>query len=161
MQSFVHFVSAVNEWVGRISGLLILVVVFIIAREVVARGLFHAPSLWADESMTYIAGFVYVLGGGYALLHRRHVAVDLIYERFGWRGRRICDVIAFLLFSAYCCTLMWYGWSLAMTSFGQNETSGTLWNPPIWPVKFAIPIGGLLLFLQGVVNLIKDFSSRP
>jgi len=63
-------------------------VVLIIAREVIARSVFHSPALWADESMTYIAGFVYVLGGGYALLYRRHVAVDIVYERFGWRGRR-------------------------------------------------------------------------
>lgn len=161
MRSFVHIIACVNEWVGRIAGLLILLVVFIIAREVIARSVFHSPSLWADESMTYIAGFVYVLGGGYALLHRRHVTVDIVYGLFGWRGRRVCDVLAFVLFSAYCLTLIWFGWDMAMTSLAQGETSGTLWDPVIWPVKFAIPLGGLLLFLQGIANLIQDFSSRP
>jgi len=159
-RSFIHIVGWVNEWVGRLAGLLILVVVAIIAREVVARTVFHAPALWADESTTYIAGFVYVLGGGYALRYRRHVTVDMVYERFGWHGRRICDVIAFALFTAYCLTLIVYGWELAVTSFQQNETSGTLWNPPIWPVKFAIPIAGILLFLQGVANLIENFQQR-
>ncbi|MGB3290238.1 MAG: TRAP transporter small permease subunit [Burkholderiaceae bacterium] len=158
MNAFIHLIGRVNEWVGRLAGLLILLVVFIIAREVIARSVFHAPALWADESMTYIAGFVYVLGGGYAMLHRRHVAVDMVYERFGWRGRRVCDLLAFALFSAYCFTLMWYGWDMAVMSFMQNETSGTLWNPPIWPVKFAIPIAGALLYLQGLANLIENFK---
>ncbi len=161
MQLFVHIIGRVNEWVGRLAGLLILLVVFIIAREVIARSVFNAPSLWADESMTYIAGFVYVLGGGYALLHRRHVAVDIVYTLFGWHGRRTCDVIAFVLFTAYCLTLIWFGWNMAMASFAQSETSGTIWNPLVWPVKFAIPLGGLLLYLQGIANLIKDFSSKP
>jgi TRAP-type mannitol/chloroaromatic compound transport system permease small subunit len=159
MSSFIHFIGRVNEWVGRLAGLLILLVVAIIAREVIARSVFHSPALWADESMTYIAGFVYVLGGGYALLHRRHVTVDMVYELFGWRGRRLCDLLAFVLFSAYCLTLIWFGWDMAVTSFLQNETSGTLWNPPIWPVKFAIPIAGALLYLQGLANLIENFSS--
>lgn len=161
MNLFIHIIGRVNEWVGRVAGLLILVVVFIIAREVVARGVFHAPSLWADESMTYIAGFVYVLGGGYALLHRRHVTVDMVYERFGFVGQRICDVLAFILFSMYCLTLIWYGMDLGLTSLAQHETSGTLWDPVIWPVKFAIPLGGLLLLLQGVANLIENFMSKP
>lgn len=160
MNSFVHLVGWVNEWVGRLAGLLILAVVAIILREVIARGIFSSPSLWADESMTYLAGFAYVLGGGYTLLHRRHVTVDMAYSQFGYRGRRVCDVIAFLLFSAYCFTLIWYGWELAMTSFGQNESSGTLWDPSIWPVKFAIPIAGLLLFLQGLANLIENFQAK-
>jgi len=159
-RSFIHIVGWVNEWVGRLAGLLILLVVAIIAREVVARTVFHAPAVWADESTTYIAGFVYVLGGGYALRYRRHVTVDMVYELFGWRGRRICDLIAFVLFTTYCLTLIVYGWELAVTSFQQNETSGTLWNPPIWPVKFAIPLAGVLLFLQGVANLIENFQRR-
>jgi len=160
IHSFIRIIGRVNEWVGRLAGLLILLVVAIIAREVIARTVFHAPAVWADESTTYIAGFVYVLGGGYALLHRRHVTVDMVYELFGWRGRRVCDLIAFVLFTAYCLTLIVYGWDLAVTSFLQGETSGTLWNPPIWPVKFAIPIAGALLFLQGVANLLENFQRR-
>ncbi|MFA5522104.1 MAG: TRAP transporter small permease subunit [Castellaniella sp.] len=161
MRWFINLMGHVNEWVGRISGLLILLVVAIIAREVIARTVFHAPAVWADESTTYIAGFVYVLGGGYALRYRRHVVVDIVYERMGWRARRICDVLAFLLFGAYCMTLIWYGWQLANNSFAISETSGTLWDPPVWPVKFAIPIAGVLMLLQGLANLIEDFQRPP
>jgi TRAP-type mannitol/chloroaromatic compound transport system permease small subunit len=160
MNIFVQAVGRVNKWVGRLAGLLILAVVLIILREVVARSLFNAPSLWADESMTYLAGFAYVLGGGYTLLYRGHVTVDMVYVHFSERGKRICDLISFFLFSAYCFTLIWYGWDLATTSFGQNETTGTLWSPPVWPVKFAIPIAGVLLYLQGLANLIENFQTK-
>lgn len=160
MNAFVLIVGRVNKWVGRVAGLLILAVVAIILREVIARSLFSAPSLWADESMTYLAGIAYVIGGGYALLYRGHVAVDMVYERFGYVGRRVCDIIAFLLFSAYCFTLIWYGWDLATASFAQHETTGTLWDPPVWPVKFAIPLAGLLLFLQGLANLVQNFQEE-
>lgn len=158
MHAFIQTIRWVNEWVGRLAGLLILVVVLIITREVIARTLFHSPSLWADESETYIAGFVYVLGGGYALKYRRHVTVDMVYERFGLLSRRACDLIAFALFSAYCLTLIYFGWEIAVNSFAQSESSGTLWDPPIWPVKFSIPIAAALLWLQGIANLIEDFQ---
>jgi TRAP-type mannitol/chloroaromatic compound transport system permease small subunit len=156
MQSFIRTVGRMNEWVGRLAGLLILAVVAIILREVIARSFFSSPSLWADESMTYLASFAYVLGGGYTLLNRGHVRVDMVYERLGLKGKRVSDLIAFVLFSLYCFTLIWYGSDLAITSFEQSESSGTLWNPLVWPVKFAIPIAGVLLYLQGVANLLQD-----
>lgn len=161
MQAFVRAVGVANEWVGRVTGLLIVAVVLIILREVIGRSVFHAPSLWADESMTYLAGLAYVLGGGYALLHRKHVLVDLVYQPVKDRGgtlRAVFDIAGFVLFALYCMTLMWFGWEMGSTSFAQHEGSGTLWNPPIWPLKLAIPLAGLLLLLQGLANLFVDLG---
>jgi TRAP-type mannitol/chloroaromatic compound transport system permease small subunit len=46
------------------------------------------------------------------------------------------------------------GW----TSLQQGEGTGTPWNPPIWPVKLAIPVAALLLLLQGIANLLRDIG---
>ena len=161
MDRFVRSVGLVNEWVGRIAGLLIVAVVLIILKEVIARGAFNAPSLWADESMTYLAGMAYVLGGGFTLLHRKHVAVDMVYQPVAARGgatKRVFDIASFALFAIYSLTLVWFGWDLAATSIQQHEGSGTLWNPAVWPVKLMIPVAAALLFLQGVANLLVDLG---
>ena len=50
---------------------------------------------------------------------------------------------------------------MAWGSFLQSEGTGTPWNPPIWPVKTAIPIAGLLLLLQGIVNLVRELGIVP
>ena len=165
MDAFVRIVGRVNEWVGRVAGLLIVAVVLVILREVIGRGMFNAPSLWADESMTYLAGLAYALGGGYTLLHRKHVLVDLAYQPIARRGgglKKLFDVAGFVLFALYCATLVWYGAKLGLDSFAQHEGSGTLWNPPIWPLKLAIPTAGALLLLQGFANLLVDLGlARP
>jgi TRAP-type mannitol/chloroaromatic compound transport system permease small subunit len=161
MNAFVRTVGRVNEWVGRIAGLLIVGVVLIILREVVFRGLFDWPSLWADESMTYLAGLAYALGGGYTLLHRKHVLVDLVYQPVANRGgslKRTFDIVAFVLFALYCATLIVYGLKLGLESLEQHEGSGTLWNPAIWPLKLAIPVAGVLLLVQGIANLLIDLG---
>jgi len=165
MNLYVRWVGRLNEWVGRVAGLLVVAVVLIIVREVVGRGAFNAPSVWADESMTYLAGMAYALGGGFALLYRKHVTVDIVSERIarrgGWPKQVVCTA-AFLVFALYCLTLVWFGWDLAWNSIRQHEGSGTLWNPPLWPVKLAIPAAGLLLLLQGFANLLVDLGlARP
>lgn len=166
MNHYVRWIGHVNEWVGRIAGLLIVAIVLIILKEVIGRGAFNAPSLWADESMTFLAGTAYALGGGFTLLHRKHVIVDLVYQPIADRGghlKKIVDIAAFLLFSIYCLTLIYFGWDLAITSIKEHEGSGTMWNPALWPMKLAIPVAGTLLLLQGFANLLVDLglASNP
>lgn len=166
MNRYVRWVGLANEWVGRVAGLLIVAIVLIIIKEIVGRSAFNAPSVWADESMTYLAGMAYALGGGFTLLHRKHVIVDLVYQPIADRGgllKQTVDVVAFLLFGIYCVTLIYFGAELAVQSIREHEGSGTLWNPALWPVKLAIPVAGALLLLQGFANLLVDLglASNP
>ena len=45
------------------------------------------------------------------------------------------------------------------TVFGMTvigEASFTDWGPPLYPVKFMMPAGAIMLLLQGVVWFIRD-----
>ncbi len=66
------------------------------------------------------------------------------------------DIIAFPFLLVFAVVLMWLGWGFAMDSFNTNEVSITPWAPLVWPVKFLIPLGALLLLLQGIAKLIAD-----
>src|SRR6266496_4490052 len=93
MDRFFRAVDRVNDWCGRLVGLQILFIVVVIVYEMALRGLFAAPTLWANETMIYVTAMAYLLGGGYALLHRRHVAVDVLYARFSARTRARLDAV--------------------------------------------------------------------
>ena len=48
---------------------------------------------------------------------------------------------------------------MALDSLSIWEHSNSAWNPPVYPVKMMIPIGALLIFLQGVVKLVREIKS--
>ena len=129
--------------------------------EVVARGYFGQATVWANETTVYLSAVTYLLGGGYALLKRGHVRIDLIYGVLGPSAKTVADVITFVCFAIYVGALVWVGSEMAWSSFQQSEGTGTPWNPPIWPVKMAIPIAGLLLLLQGIANLVRELGIVP
>ena len=52
--------------------------------------------------------------------------------------------------------LLWQGTSMAWESTMKLETSQSIWNPHVWPVKIAIPVAGVLVLLQGIVRLVSD-----
>jgi TRAP-type mannitol/chloroaromatic compound transport system permease small subunit len=155
-----RIVDGVNDWVGWLLGFQILLVVGVVVWEVVARYVFNAPTLWANETMVYVTAVAYLLGGGYALLHRRHVVVDVVYARFPTSVRARLDVATFFFFALYLGAMMWAGWLFAWDSMKLGETSGTPWNPPIWPVKLAIPLAAVLVLLQGVTSVTRQFRER-
>ena len=53
-------------------------------------------------------------------------------------------------------TMLWTGARFAMDSVNFGEHSFTEWGVQYWPVKPTIPIGALLLTLQGISKLVKD-----
>lgn len=137
-------------------GALILLVTLAVVYEVVARTFFGQATVWANETTIYLSAMIYLLGGGYALKHRRHVRIDVVYGMFSAQARRRLDVFAFVFFLGYVGVLIWIGADMAWTSFQQSEGTGTPWNPRIWPVKMAIPIAGVLLLLQGIADLLRE-----
>lgn len=159
-------IDDLNEWMGRFWGAAILVVTIAVIWEVVSRTFFAQATTWANETTIYLSAMAYLLGGGYALKHRRHVRIDVVYQMFSEPARRRLDVLAFVFFVLYVGALVWVGADMAWTSFQQSEGTGTPWNPRIWPVKLAIPCAALLLLLQGIADLVRELgiagaSARP
>ena len=155
---FCNAVDAVNRVIGVVLGLAVILVTFVVIYEVIARGVFNLPTTWANETTVYLSAILYLLAGGYALLHRAHVRIDVIYERLSPRTRVRLDLLTFVFFVIYTGILVWIGLQMGLQSFAQGETTGTPWNPVIWPVKLAIPGAGLLLLLQGLANLLRELG---
>lgn len=151
-------IDRLNHWVGTAWALTVILITAAVVYEVVVRTVFGQPTVWSNEVTIYVSACAYLVAGGYAMLYRQHVRIDVLYLTASPANQRRLDVAAFIFFVGYCLTLIVVGGELALTSFGQSETTGTPWNPPIWPVKAMIPISGLLLLLQGTVNLMRDLG---
>lgn len=155
---YCDFIDHLNSWIGRFCALAIFGVTLAVLYEVVSRGAFGQGTLWSNETTIYLSALAYLVGGGYALAHRRHVRIDLVYDLLSPRRKAYLDLFTFLFFVIYVGALIWVGTTMGLTSFRQGEGTGTPWNPPIWPVKLAIPVAALLLLLQGIANLLRDLD---
>jgi TRAP-type mannitol/chloroaromatic compound transport system permease small subunit len=152
-------IDSFNERFGRVLSWLNLVVVGTVVYEIVSRYAFNAPTLWANETMIQASAFLYVLAAGYAQLHGNHVKIDALYMHFGKRTQAVCDVFTWFFFSLFMLALVWQGGVYALDSLRIRESSASVWDPPIWPLKCAIPIGALLLWLQRTADVIRKVSA--
>ncbi len=150
-------IYAINRWLGEILSYFLFVIFVLLMMEVIRRYFFNAPTVWANELTQMLFGSYVVLSGGYILLGGGHVNVDILFSRFSPKTKAALDIATSFLFFLFCGMLLIYGGSLAWESLAQFEHSESAWNPPIYIVKLMIPLGALLLLLQGLVKLILDF----
>ena len=88
-----------------------------------------------------------------------HVRVDLLYGSASPRRKLWTDVfgIVFFLFPT-TLVLAWYAWPFFLASYRTGEMSSNAGGLPVWQVKFLLPFGLALLFLQAVAELVKRIA---
>jgi TRAP-type mannitol/chloroaromatic compound transport system permease small subunit len=158
MKGFLSKIDAISIWSGNIVSIINPVVMVFVVYEIVMRFVFNTPTIWANEATVYLSALAYLLGGAYSLYYKAHVRVDMLYLKFSPRKRAILDVITFFFTFIYLGSLIWVGSIYSWESIKGLEKTGSPWNPPVYPLKIAIPLGAALLLLQSVANFIRDLT---
>lgn len=150
-------VTRVNQWIFMVTVWLMAVVVPVMLYEVIARYLFNAPTVWGMELAVLLFGPYFLLGGPYLLHLKGHVALDLVRQRLNPAWQRRMDLVNYPMIVLFCAILLYFSIPSAWSSWNYKETSFSAWNPPIWPVKVAVPLALGLMMLQAMVEWIRVF----
>lgn len=152
-------IDALNAGIGRGICWLVLVAVVVSAGNALVRyGLHTSSNAWL-ELQWYLFSAVFLLGAGYTLLKNEHIRIDIIASRFSARTQAWIDVFGTVFFLLPIVVLIgWLSWPMVVDSWMRHEMSSDAGGLLRWPVKLLMPIGFLLLALQGVSELIKRLA---
>ncbi|MFP5418884.1 MAG: TRAP transporter small permease subunit [Gammaproteobacteria bacterium] len=151
-----RLIDALTERVGRLTIWLVLVATLISAGNALARyTLGESSNAWL-EIQWYLFGAMFLLAAGYTLKHNGHVRIDIFYTRFGPRGQAWIDLAGGLLFLLPMAGLLaWLAWPMFADAWATHEISPDAGGLVRWPVKLLLPLGFVLLALQGIAEAIK------
>lgn len=158
LQKVSNAIDRLNENIGRGISWLNTLLVVVICYDVTIRYLFNSSSAGIVELEWHLFSFIFLLGAGYALLHDRHVRVDVFYQNYSEKKQAWVNLLGTILFLIPFCVITIHA-SLKFTgnAFAINEGSpdpGGL--PARYIVKAAIPIGFFLLLLQAISLAFKS-----
>lgn len=147
---------------SRLAMIATAFIVLVMFYEVVSRYVFSKPTLWANELSLWIASFVFLIAGQYAMQQRCHIRIYIIYDMFPRWMQKACDLISTSLICVFTFALIYGGYNDAMRRMLRMETFGTAWDPPLpGTLKPAILIIILAVTIQAVSNLIADWNKEP
>jgi TRAP-type C4-dicarboxylate transport system permease small subunit len=149
-------------FIGRLTMMLIVLLCSVMIYEVILRYVFEAPTLWANELSLWLAGFVFLCAGLYAMQQRSHIRIFLLYDMLPRTLQRVCDVISTSLIVLFAFFLIYGGYGEAFDKFYRWETFGTAFDPPIpATLKPMVLLVMVLVAFQAVVNLVSDWNAEP
>lgn len=147
----------VTEKISRLcvlfSGILLLLAVGLIGVEVVLRKAFSLSVGGADELSSYALAICISWSLGYALLHKAHIRIDVLYCKLSDKCKAALDILSLLSLIAFMAPLTFFAFSVLNVSISRNSTANTPLQTPLW-----IPQGlwflGLLAFLVTIVIVL-------
>jgi len=150
----------VNAQFGVIANWLVLLACLISAGNAFSRYLFSVSSNGWLEIQWYMFAAMVLLGGPYTLKMNEHVRVDLLYGMASQRTRIWIDIICgFLFLLPMCAIFIYFTWPWFVDSWKINEISSNAGGLVRWPVKLILPVGFVLMALQGISEIIKRIAA--
>lgn len=158
LRKYIGLVDRLNERLGGLLIWLTAVLVLLVCSDVALRYVLHYSSAFLSELEWHVFALLFLLGAGYTLKHEKHVRVDVFYANFSAKRKAWIDLLGTLCFLFPLCGMLIYSSSqFAIRSFVVGEGSidpGGI--PYFWLIKAMVPLGMLLLLLQGGVLVARS-----
>lgn len=152
-------IDQTTAWIGRGVSWLILVAVLVSAGNAVIRKAFDLSSNAWLELQWYLFGAVFMLAAAWTLQKNEHVRIDVISSRLSQKTRLRIDLICHLLFlMPFAVLMVWLSWPFFWRSWITGEQSMNAGGLIMWPAKFLILFGFVVLVFQGISEIIKSVA---
>jgi TRAP-type mannitol/chloroaromatic compound transport system permease small subunit len=156
---YVRYITAVNNAIGKFVMYWVLLMMGILLFETLSRTLFNKPHIWVVESSQFLMAAYYMLAGGYSMILDGHVRMDLLYERWGAKGKAIADVFTGLFLLFYLGFLLFGSFAATKYAIVYHQKNYTPWSPSLIPIKIIMTIGIVLMLLQEIAIFFKDLAT--
>ncbi len=133
---------------------------FLIAYSVVMRYFVNQPVIWVDELVGYLLVASVMLAAADALRHGEHIAVDIVTERLGERGRRLVTLAGLAAVALAAALLALEGADMVAFSRMVGLLSNGKIAVPMWIPQFVVPVGAALLGAAAVVAFLAALTGR-
>ncbi len=152
----------IDKFIKGISNILILMMIampVITSIIILTRSIFGLGSISMQELVMYFHATIFMLGIAYAIKHNKHVSIDIFYNGFSQKTKKLllrlghlCLIIPFAIFLIYISSgMVLQSWRIME---GSSEAGGLGY---VFILKSLIPLCGLLILIQSLAILIREF----
>ena len=156
MQKLLLLVDKASTLAGHVTGWAIVVLTGLISWEVFSRYVLNVPHPWVLDAQIMLYGLLFMMAGAYTLAKGGHVRGDVLYGFFAPRTQASIDLVLYILFFLPGIFALTYaGWIYANESMVIREQTFSPDPLPLYPFKFVIPLAGIFLMFQGLVEIAR------
>ena len=157
MNRVIYAIDQLSKTIGHIFAWCIVMLMLGTTWEVFVRYAMNDPTSWAFDWSYIMYGALFYMAGAYTLSRGGHVRADMFSRLLPVRTQAGIElVLYFLFFFPGVIALVYSGWSYGTESMRIREMSiNSPVGIPIWQIKMLIPVGGALIGLQGIAEVLR------
>jgi TRAP-type C4-dicarboxylate transport system permease small subunit len=152
LESFRRVVQKASYGACFVGMFLAIPLMLLTVGDVVGRSFFNKPIPGTFELSEYMLAVIILLGAAYTQQVKGHVGVDFITSRYSPRTQAVFQFVTTIASLFIIAILVWYGY---IEGLHEKAVSDQL-RIPQWPFKLLVAAGGLLLWLELVLDLISS-----
>jgi TRAP-type mannitol/chloroaromatic compound transport system permease small subunit len=150
IKAFFSLIDTITETISKPASLLVFAMMAVTTWEVVGRYVFNHPTIWAWPTNRQLFGLFILVAGSYTMSRKEHIRIEIIYDYFPPRLKMIARMTTLAVFILFMGVLIWQTAWMGWNSFMSRELLAGAFRIPLYPFKLLIPLGAVLLFLQGI-----------
>ena len=110
LDKFLAIVRKLSLFFSHIASWSLFILILLTVEQVLARYLFKDSSVALQEFQWYLFSLIFLFGAAETLRRNGHVRVDVFYNRFSQKNKRLVNILGslFLLFP-FCILIIYYG----------------------------------------------------
>ncbi len=151
-------VERCNYALGMVSGIGVLVMGIILTYEVVVRYVFNAPTIWVQETSTYLYMWTMLAAASYTLQTRKHVHVDLLIDRLPARPKALLEAATSAVGMLFCAIVSVQAYEMIAATVRFGKVSATPLRVPLWIPQSALLMGFVLLTFQFAFHFLDRLT---
>lgn len=139
---------------GQIAGWMTFAVMLLVVVNALLRYLLNSPVAGTLELTESALPIIIFLSLALTQYEGGHIRVVLLTQHLRPGPQTALRVIAMLLGAGLFAWAAWAGWIMAAKSLAMGELERGSIRFPIWPIKFAVFFGLLLLSVQFLIDAL-------
>ncbi|MCE9681064.1 TRAP transporter small permease subunit [Halomonas alkalisoli] len=152
---FIRTMDVLSRITAYLAAALFIAGVLVICQMVFIRYILGMSTSWQTEFTVFSVTAAMLLGSPYVLMTGGHVAITILPDALGGLPQKLMRLTASLIGLAFCAALAYGAWVYVWEAWEGGWTTGTVWNPPLWPALLPMAVGATLLSLQYIAEILR------
>ncbi len=152
-------IEKITKFFMIISVIALISLTLLVSYDVITRKLFHGGSIALQELEWHLYDIVFLFPIAYTLSKDKHVRVDIFYDKFPFKVKKIINLITILFFVIPLATLIVVeAVPFVQMSYTQHESSGDPGGLCCrWIIKSVMIWAFLVVYFQSIAELRKIY----
>ena len=157
-----NWVAKITSASNSVSLAFIFLVMLLITADILGRVIFNVPVPGTYNVCESLMVFIVFLSMANTEAQRQNIRIRVFTSRMPASVQRTLNMLVCLAGAFFCGLVVWCAWPFAVESWSIREYITGQLSLPLYPSKFAVPVGMFLLMVQFLTDfLVIVFKSPP